>query len=272
MTVPFGRYVVMVNRDPTDLSLNSDLKVWTQPSLAILGDPCHFLLDLAAACEGIDSKVWTEWFNFNSQKDQEKVKSNLEVAAQKTDFINPVKLCLEIDKVIDDNSILIGDGGDFVATVAYNIKARKPLSWLDPGVFGTLGVGAGFAMAAKLVHPESEVWLFWGDGASGFSLMEFDTLRRHKIPVIAVIGNDACWMQIYRDQVVSFNDDVGCGLEFTDYHLVATALGCEGFMIESDDQIEETFRKAKQLNKEGKSVLINAKIGKTDFRKGSLSA
>lgn len=82
----------------------------------------------------------------------------------------------------DDNSILIGDGGDFVATVAYNIKARKPLSWLDPGVFGTLGVGAGFAMAAKLVHPESEVWLFWGDGASGFSLMEFDTLRRHKIP------------------------------------------------------------------------------------------
>lgn len=117
--------------------------------------------------------------------------------------------------------------------------------------------------------------------------MEFDTLRRHKIPIIAVIGNDACWSQIHRfvsflildlpsklgrDQVVAFNDDAGCALEYTRYDAVARALGCEGFSIESTDQIEGVLKKAKQLNAEGKTVLINAKIGKSDFRKGSLSA
>lgn len=90
------------------------------------------------------------------------------MAEEDTGFINPVRLCMEIDKYIADDSILIGDGGDFVATIAYNVQARGPLTWLDPGVFGTLGVGGGFAMAAKLVKPDSEVWLLWGDGASGF--------------------------------------------------------------------------------------------------------
>jgi thiamine pyrophosphate-dependent acetolactate synthase large subunit-like protein len=93
-----------------------------------------------------------------------------------------------IEQVADENSIFIADGGDFVGAAAYVVRPRRPLTWLDPGVFGTLGCGAGFAMAAKLANPSSEAWLIWGDGASGFSLSEFDTLVRHKIPVIAVVG------------------------------------------------------------------------------------
>jgi len=177
-----------------------------------------------------------------------------------------------MDKFIGDNSILIGDGGDFVATASYIVRPRGPLTWLDPGVFGTLGVGAGFAMAAKLLNPNHEVWIIWGDGACGFSIIELDTLRRHNIPIIAVIGNDACWTQIHRDQVQTLHDDIGCVLEYTNYDQLAKSLGCEGIMIDNDDQIIPALTRAKELYAQGKSVVINAKIGKTEFRDGSLSA
>jgi hypothetical protein len=107
------------------------------------------------------------------------------------------------------------------------VKPRGPLGWLDPGVFGTLGVGAGFALGAKLVRPDADVWLLWGDGAAGFSLIELDTFARHGVPVIAVVGNDAGWTQIERDQVVILGDDVACRLTHMDYHVVAEACGGE---------------------------------------------
>ena len=116
-------------------------------------------------------------------------------------MVNPLKLCYELDSILSDNAILVGDGGDFVATASYTIRPRGPLQWLDPGAFGTLGVGAGFALGAKLVHPESDVWILWGDGSVGYSIAEFDTCARHNIPIAAVVGNDACWSQIERDQV-----------------------------------------------------------------------
>ncbi len=88
-----------------------------------------------------------------------------------------------------------------MGTASYTIQPRGALQWLDPGVFGTLGVGAGFALGARLARPTAEVWIVFGDGACGWSLSEFDTFVRLKLPVIAVVGNDACWSQMFRDQV-----------------------------------------------------------------------
>jgi thiamine pyrophosphate-dependent acetolactate synthase large subunit-like protein len=273
LTIPLQTFVVAVNRDEHDLHLNRDMKFWMSPAVSVLGDPCSFLIDLARGLSSEHSppSQWGEWQRNWVDQDKKKNDANSELASQKTQFINPVKLCQEIDKYLADDSILVGDGGDFVATVAYNVRARQPLSWLDPGLYGTLGIGAGFAIASKLVKPNSEVWLFWGDGASGYSLIEFDTLRRQGLAVIAVIGNDACWMQIWRGQVDIFNDETGCTLEYTNYHEVAKALGCEGFEIDSEDQIGPVVKQAKALAAAGKSVLINAKLGKTEFRKGSMS-
>ena len=158
-----------------------------------------------------------------------------------------------------------------MATASYILSPPGPYTWLDPGVFGTLGVGAGFAIGAKLAHPESDLWLIYGDGAAGFSLMEFDTCARLGIPVIAVVGNDAGWTQIARDQVEILKDDVGTVLSHMDYHKVAEGCGGVGFCIDNIDQAEETFLKAIELSRSGKPVLINAIIGKTDFRKGSMS-
>jgi acetolactate synthase-1/2/3 large subunit len=167
--------------------------------------------------------------------------------------------------------VLVGDGGDFVATASYVLRPRGPLTWLDPGVFGTLGVGAGFALGAKLCRPESDVWLLWGDGAAGYGLTELDTLVRHRVPVIAVVGNDACWMQIAREQVEMLEDDVGCPLRHSDYHTVAEGLGGRGFRIERDEEVAAVLGDALAAARGGAPVLVNALLGATDFRKGSIS-
>ena len=180
-------------------------------------------------------------------------------------------LCREIDRVLADDSVLVVDGGDFVATASYIVSPRQPLSWLDPGVFGTLGVGGGFALGARHCRPDAEVWILYGDGSAAYSLAEFDTFVRHGMPVIAVVGNDASWAQIAREQVEILDDDVGTVLRRTDYHVVAEGYGGKGLLLDSPDKIGEILAAAKAEAAAGHPVLINALIGKTDFRKGSIS-
>lgn len=93
------------------------------------------------------------------------------------------------------------------------------MGWLDPGAFGTLGVGGGFALGAKLCRPDAEVWILYGDGSCGFSVAEIDTMTRHKLPVIALVGNDAAWTQIAREQVPVFGSSVACTLSVSTYFI-----------------------------------------------------
>ncbi|MGH9464497.1 MAG: thiamine pyrophosphate-dependent enzyme, partial [Thermoanaerobaculia bacterium] len=148
---------------------------------------------------------------------------------------------------------------------------RRPLAWLDPGPFGTLGVGGGFALGAKLARASAEVWLLWGDGSAAFSLAELDTCARHALPVIAVVGNDAGWSQIARDQRAILGDDVGTTLARTDYHRVAEGYGAAGLLLEATAQADEVLAEAKALAAAGRPVLVNALLGPSEFRQGSLS-
>jgi len=176
-----------------------------------------------------------------------------------------------IDRVAADDAIFIADGGDFVATAAYTLRPRGPLGWLDPGVFGTLGVGAGFALGAALARPDREVWIIYGDGACGYGLTEFDTFVRHGIPVIAVVGNDASWTQIAREQVKMLHDDVATVLARTDYHQVAAGFGAEGIVVKKMSEVPAALAQARALARQGKAVLVNVWLDKTAFREGSLS-
>jgi acetolactate synthase-like protein len=92
-----------------------------------------------------------------------------------------MKILKTLDKILPDNAILVADGGDFVATSAYIMHPRSAGSWLDPGAFGTLGVGGGFALGAKLARPDAEVWIIWGDGSCAYSIAEIDSFTRHKV-------------------------------------------------------------------------------------------
>jgi acetolactate synthase-like protein len=185
------RPYVSINRSKEDLNKNK------RPTIGILADPQDFLIDLAKEYQYIDAT----WIGKLKQRDAAREQNIDTQAAERCKGINALKLFKTLETKLHDNVILVADGGDFVATAAYTLRPSAPLSWLDPGVFGTLGVGAGFALGAKLVFPEKDVFIIWGDGSSGYSLMEYDTFVRHQLPVISVIGNDACWTQIARDQV-----------------------------------------------------------------------
>jgi acetolactate synthase-1/2/3 large subunit len=228
------------------------------------------LCDLAAAIDGRPSSRG-EWREALRERDNDREQEISTEAEATSEFINPLKLLQEIDAVLDEDSIIIADGGDFVATASYTVRPRGPLSWLDPGVFGTLGVGAGFAMGAKLTRPKSETWILYGDGAFGYSLIEFETFARLGIPVIAVIGNDAGWTQIAREQIKMLNTDVGTVLEHTDYHLAAEGLGAKGFLLDAPEDIGAVLREAKSVAASGRPVLINTLLGSSSFREGSIS-
>ncbi|HEY0087418.1 MAG TPA: thiamine pyrophosphate-binding protein [Candidatus Lokiarchaeia archaeon] len=228
----YGR---MISRNAELITLNrkkEELKKNRKPTLGVQTDVSTFLIALANIHK-IDKFYWDDWLLKLKQINSEGIEKINTFKDIETKYINPLKLCIEINKIIDNNSIIVGDGGDFVATASYLIHPKAPLSWLDPGPYGTLGVGAGFALAAKLVHPEKEIWLLYGDGAAGYSITEFDTFVRHKIPIIAVVGNDAGWTQITRDQVEYLKDDVGTTLNYSNYDVVAKGYGAEGIKIDS---------------------------------------
>jgi acetolactate synthase-1/2/3 large subunit len=257
-----GATVISANRSEEDLVKNR------RPKIAVAADPGRFLAGLAAMSE---PRVGSEWIERLRSREIEREEQIAKFASEETEYVNPLALCKAIERVIADDSVLVADGGDFVATASYIVSPRGPLSWLDPGVFGTLGVGGGFALGAAMCRPESEIWLFYGDGSAAYSLAEFDTFVRHHVPVIAVVGNDASWAQIARDQVVMLGDDVGTVLRRTDYHRVAEGYGGVGFLLDRPEAVEEVLATAKREAAAGKPVLINALLGKTDFRKGSLS-
>ena len=256
--------LIGVNRSRRDLRLNRT------PQLAVAADPGRFLEALAE--EGsYPQGQWAPWLEILRQREAEREAAIQAQADEAVDGINPLHFLKTLDAFLDDRALLVADGGDFVASAAYTLRPRGPLSWLDPGVFGTLGVGAGFAAGAKLCRPDAEVWLIYGDGSAGYTLAEFDTLVRHKLPVIAVVGNDAGWSQIARDQVTYLHDDVATVLAPTAYDQVVEGLGAKGISIARPEEILPALEDARRTAAGGRPVLINVHIGRTGFRDGSIS-
>jgi acetolactate synthase-1/2/3 large subunit len=238
--------------------------------VAAIGDAGAFLQDLASSVPGGAAR-WARWLQSLRLRDAEREAQIDEQAAVPGEQVNPVALLRALEREAGDDAVLVADGGDFVATASYVLHPRGPLSWLDPGAFGTLGVGAGFALGAALARPGREVWILYGDGACGWGLTEIDSFVRHGIPVIALVGNDAGWTQIAREQVKMLHDDVGCVLARTAYHEVAAGFGAEGLLVTRPDEVAPALARARALARTGRPVLVNVWLDATDFREGSLS-
>ncbi len=265
-------YGQKINREATLVSVNLDaaaLKKNRRPTVAVQAHPGRFLVQLAAASGASEPRV--PWFETLREREHARDAEIAAMARTDTDGVDPVHLFQRIEACVADDSVLIVDGGDFVATGAYILRPRGPMSWLDPGVFGTLGVGGGFAVGAASVRPEAEVWLFYGDGSSAYSLAEFDTFVRSGLAPIAVIGTDASWQQIAREQVEILGDALGTELLHTAYHDVAQAYGGRGILVTESGQIEAALAEAKALAAAGTPVCINVHLAPCDFRKGSIS-
>ncbi len=258
--------VVAASRSRSDLSRNR------RPALGVAADPALFLRALASRAAAAAERVGP-WLAQLAERDAARERAIAEEAAAPSPDgrLNPLRLCRALEAALPDHGLLVADGGDFVATASYILRPRAPLTWLDPGVFGTLGCGAGFALGAKLCRPEAEVWALFGDGALGYSLTELDTFARHGVPVVAVVGNDAGWTQIARDQVPILGDDVGTALLPTDYERAAEGLGARGFALRAGDDPAAVLAAARAAAAAGSPVLVNAHLGRSEFRQGSLS-
>ncbi|MHB8196799.1 MAG: thiamine pyrophosphate-dependent enzyme, partial [Vulcanimicrobiaceae bacterium] len=266
----YGRHVrrsatlIAANRSRRDAHLNR------RPEIAAIGDAGQLLERLAEGC-GQASVQRQDWIAQLRARDAARELVIERQAGVEGEFVNPIALLRAVDDAAGDDAVLVADGGDFVATASYIVRPRTPLGWLDPGVFGTLGVGAGFALGAALCRPDDQIWILYGDGACGYGLVEFDTFVRHRIPVIAIVGNDAGWTQIAREQVKELHDDVGTVLARTAYHEVAAGFGAEGILVRTMAELPEALSRARAAAKHGKPVLINVWLDRTDFREGSIS-
>ena len=169
--------------------------------------------------------------------------------------LHPMRVYGELASLLDRDTIVIGDGGDFVSYAGRLIDSYEPGCWLDPGPFGCLGSGPGYALAAKLAHPSRQVVLLMGDGAFGFSGMELDTLARHGVAVVCVIGNNGIWALEKHPMEALYGYSVVAELrEGTRYDLVAEALGCEGELVSEPAELRPALERAFAS---GKPTVVN---------------
>lgn len=256
-----GAKVVQIDLDGGELGKNRKL------DLAIDGDSGLVLQQLLGA---VKEKRGAEWLaSVRAAEDKSRAKMAAEIESNDNPP-NPLRVCHELGKRLGKNDIVIGDGGDFVATAAYVLKLEWPQLWMDPGPLGTLGVGPGYAMAAKCARPDANVVLVYGDGSFGFNAMEFEAMVRQDLPIVSIIGNDAAWTQIRRGQVELYGPEraVATDLAYTRYDKVVEALGGFGAYVESVAELGPALDAAFAS---GKPACVNVKIAKSDFRKGAIS-
>jgi acetolactate synthase-1/2/3 large subunit len=159
--------------------------------------------------------------------------------------LHPMRVYKGLAEVIDKGAIVVCDGGDFVSYAGRVVDSYEPGCWLDPGPYGCLGSGPGYALAAKLAHPERQVILLLGDGAFGFSGMEFDTLARHGVHVVGVMGNNGIWALEKHPMEFLYGYSVAAELRpGTRYDEIVAALGGHGELVERPDQLRGALERA----------------------------
>ncbi len=231
--------LVQIERDPTKLGQNRDAEV------GLLGDARSILGQLAAAAsEGGDrTRAWVEELRAAEVKAHDKLAT---YAASDARPINHYRLARAIAEAIDDDTIVIGDGGDCVALGAKLLPRNKPGTWMDPGPLGCLGIGAPFAIAAKKLNPNAKVLVLSGDGSFGLNGFDFETCVRWNLPVCVVVANDAAWGQIRGPQVMIFGAarSPATKLAPTRYDQVVAAFGGKGYHVEDPAELTATIKAA----------------------------
>ena len=242
--------IVQVDVDAREIGHNRAVDV------GVVGDVRAGLEQLADAVLSGQRDAWLSDLREHEVKEQSKLDTLMNSDATP---IHPLRFAKEIRDVLDDDAIVIGDGGNIVAQAAKVINVAKPGHWLDPGRFGCLGVGIPFAIAAKLVHPKSNVVVINGDGAFGLNGFEFDTAVRFNLPIVSVIGNDAAWGQIRGPQVNFYGADraVASALALSRYEQVVQALGGYGEFVEDPRALRPALERALAA---GKPACVNVRI------------
>ena len=239
----FGRFGDAQVVHLTDSS--ESVSAHAQPAAAVSGDLTQMMAALAdgpAPTHPTERGQWVRQLRDAEDAARAEEEDLLTTAA---DPILPTRVYGELRQVLDRDAVVIGDGGDFVSYAGRFVNSYRPGHWLDPGPYGCLGTGLGYAMAARVVHPDRQVVLLLGDGAAGFSLMDADSLVRHNLPVAIVVGNNGCWGLEKHPMRQMYGYDVAADLqEGCRYDQVVAALGGAGETVERPYDIAPALKRA----------------------------
>jgi acetolactate synthase-1/2/3 large subunit len=208
--------------------------------------------DLAAALTALAEAAGTSgderhaWADTLRDVERDKRAQETELLEADSDPIHPARVYGELRRVLDRDAVVIGDGGDFVSYAGKYVDSYTPGRWLDPGPYGCLGTGMGYAIAARLTHPDAQVCVMLGDGAAGFGLLDADTLVRHNLPVVMVVGNNGMWaLEKYPMQALYDGWDVAADLQpGLRYDAIVTALGGAGETVEKAADLGPALERA----------------------------
>jgi acetolactate synthase-1/2/3 large subunit len=204
--------------------------------------------DISETLRGLDGAGGPntgDWLAHLRRVEDEKRAAEREQLADDRAPLHPMRIYGELAGMLDRNAVVVGDGGDFVSYAGRVVDSYEPGCWLDPGPFGCLGSGPGYALAAKLAHPDRQVVLLLGDGAFGFSAMEFDTLARHGVHVVGVMGNNGIWALEKHPMEFLYGYSVAAELTpETRYDQVVAALGGHGELVRTPDELRPALERA----------------------------
>src|SRR4051794_38294995 len=243
--------LIRLDAAPNALSANR------APQLDLVGDVAASLAAIreAVGAGGEGSGRTGPWLAQLRQVEEEKRAAEQEELNDARSPLHPVRVYKELGEVLERDAIVVGDGGDFVSYAGRFIETYQPGCWMDPGPFGCLGAGPGQAIGAKLAHPERQVCLLLGDGAFGFAGMEFDTMARHGLPVVGVMGNNGIWALEHHPMKFLYGYSVAAELRpETPYEQMVEALGCDGVLVREPDELRPALERAFES---GRPTLVN---------------
>jgi acetolactate synthase-1/2/3 large subunit len=240
--------VVHVADAPSQLARHRELAAAAAGSLTAF----FTLLARAAAGPGPGRATWpweaggdNGWLPRLQAASRQATAADAPLLASEAEPIHPMRIYGELARILDEDAVVIGDGGDFVSYAGKYIEPRRPGGWLDPGPYGCLGTGLGYAIAARIARPSAQVVLLLGDGAAGFSLMDADTLVRHGLPVVMICGNNGIWGLEKHPMQALYGYDVAADLQpQCRYDQVVAALGGAGELVTRPAGIGPALRRA----------------------------
>jgi acetolactate synthase-1/2/3 large subunit len=263
--------LVQIDLDYRTVGKNRDI------SLGLAGDPGAILAAVEQAASGRANKAARQerqkWMKHLGELEAKALDKVMPLFKSDQSPIHPYRLAYEINEFLGEDTIYIGDGGDVVTISAQAVRPRNPGQWMDPGALGSLGVGTGFAMAAKLAHPNKEVMCLYGDGSFGMTAFDMETAQRFGAPYLAVIGNNSAMNQIRYGQITKYGEqrgNVGNKLGDVEFSKFGQMIGGHGEEVREASKIGPALRRAREaIAKTGKCAVVNVWIDPNEYAPGT---
>lgn len=263
--------LVQMDLDYATVGKNRDI------DLGLPGHPgANLSAVVAAASARIDQgkrQMRQQWMASLREQEAKALEKLMPLFTSDRSPIHPYRLAWEINEFLRDDTIYVGDGGDVVTISAQAVRPRAPGQWMDPGALGSLGVGTGFAMAAKLAHPQKEVMCLYGDGAFGMTAFDMETAQRFGAPFLAVVGNNSAQNQIRYGQIAKYGPergDVGNKLGDIAFSKFGEMIGGYGEEVREASEIGPTLQRAREaIAKTGKCAVVNVWIDPNEYAPGT---